>query len=188
MLLQIPYLHFEKQRDFKKMTEAVNKAIDTWASHSLPKIDDRPSAADQRSDSASGSGHNSSRHSQLRSGLDTNNSPGSLHRILIEGYLKPGVEEGDVPPLQIRRTLDHYYYSHLESTSRRDSDQVVQRYTSKFIDVDPKMFMVDQLWLWILDDGGHVHEIATAMTDSCLRYSRQLLPVTLGLMGDSCPQ
>lgn len=72
--------------------------------------------------------------------------------MLIQGYLKSGAG-GEVPPLQIRRTLDHYFYSHLDNTSKRDSDQVVQRYTSKIMDMEPKMFMVDQLWLWILDNG-----------------------------------
>lgn len=78
--------------------------------------------------------------------------PGILHKMLIQGYLKSGAG-GEVPPLQIRRTLDHYFYSHLDNTSKRDSDQVVQRYTSKIMDMEPKMFMVDQLWLWILDNG-----------------------------------
>ncbi|XDG08902.1 hypothetical protein ABKA04_008517 [Annulohypoxylon sp. FPYF3050] len=67
------------------------------------------------------------------------------------GYMKPG-PGGEVPPLQIRRTLDHYFYSHLASTSARDRDQVIQRYTYEFDNVNTKMFMVDQLWLWVLDD------------------------------------
>ena len=73
-----------------------------------------------------------------------------LDKHLIRGYLLP-TKPGEAPPLQLRRTLDQYFYTHLASTSERDSDQVVFRYTSQ--GPEPKMFMVDQLWLWILNDG-----------------------------------
>jgi hypothetical protein len=54
-------------------------------------------------------------------------------------------------PLHPRRTLDQFYYNPLD-TRQRDSDQVVYRYT-KATSETPKMLMVDQLWLWILNDG-----------------------------------
>ncbi|KAF7502109.1 hypothetical protein GJ744_007110 [Endocarpon pusillum] len=73
-----------------------------------------------------------------------------LDEHLIKGYLLP-VDGGGTPPLQLRRTLDQYFYTHLESTSHRDSDQVVYRYMKKQ-GLAPKMFMVDQLWLWILNN------------------------------------
>lgn len=76
-----------------------------------------------------------------------------LHRILIQGYFSAGSDENDVSPLQVRRGLMHYFYNHLESMTSRDREQVVQRYTSNFINMDPKIFMVDQLWLWVLNDG-----------------------------------
>lgn len=53
-------------------------------------------------------------------------------------------------PLQPRRTLDQYFYSHLDNTAHRDKDQVVYRYTK---DEEPKIFMVDQMWLWIINGG-----------------------------------
>ena len=62
--------------------------------------------------------------------------------MLIRAYLQ------STQNLQIRRTLDQFYY-HGISTEDRDTDQVVYRYTrdkGKQI----KVFMVDQLWLWIL--------------------------------------
>lgn len=87
-------------------------------------------------------------NSQLPSEL----SPGMPHRILSQGYTK--LSEGQsalgVPPLQHRRTLDHYLYSHLASINRRDRDQVIQKWTAPF---GSKMFMVDQLWIWVLDNG-----------------------------------
>ncbi|KAG8530266.1 uncharacterized protein KY384_004767 [Bacidia gigantensis] len=50
-----------------------------------------------------------------------------------------------------RRSLDQFYYSRIRDTSKRDSDQVVSRQTR--METDPKMIMVDQLWLclWIVE-------------------------------------
>lgn len=55
------------------------------------------------------------------------------------------------PPLQPRRTLDQSYHSKLENTARRDQDQVVYRGT-KAGDENTRVVMVDQLWLYVLDD------------------------------------
>ena len=80
------------------------------------------------------------------------------------------------PPFHPRRTLDQSYYWTLKTTKRRDRDQVVYRATApdkKFMhdandeekgctrygckqcrrDIRklPRVIMVDQLWLWILD-------------------------------------
>ncbi|KAI1752983.1 hypothetical protein F4782DRAFT_540010 [Xylaria castorea] len=52
-------------------------------------------------------------------------------------------------PLHIRRTLDQYYFPTLEDTSARDRDQVVYRGTKYGT---PRVVMVDQLWLWIIND------------------------------------
>lgn len=62
--------------------------------------------------------------------------------MLIRAYL------GSTPNLHIRRTLDQFYY-HAISTEARDEDQVVYRFTSKKRK-EKKIFMVDQLWLWVL--------------------------------------
>jgi hypothetical protein len=75
-----------------------------------------------------------------------------LNEWLVRGYMSP--RNGELPSLQPRRSLDQYFYTHLESTSQRDGDQVVCRYTRKM--EEPKMFMVDQLWLWILNDGQYL--------------------------------
>ncbi len=75
-------------------------------------------------------------------------------RHLFRGYLKPYIP-GGVPALQPRRTLDQYFYTHLDTTAHRDRDQVVYRYTKNSSQV-PKMFMVDQLWLWVIN-GSQAH-------------------------------
>lgn len=56
--------------------------------------------------------------------------------------------------LHVRRTLDQSFYHNIDTESR-DQDQVVYRYQTKGKDVDdpafdPKVVMVDQLWMWIL--------------------------------------
>lgn len=58
-------------------------------------------------------------------------------------------------PLHVRRTLDQYYFVTLDDTSKRDRDQVVFRATNwgiKRPSRNARVVMVDQLWLWILDD------------------------------------
>lgn len=54
--------------------------------------------------------------------------------------------------LHVRRTLDQFFYHNIDTQSR-DRDQVVFRYQCKSSNntfVDPKIFMVDQLWMWVL--------------------------------------
>ncbi|OCK85471.1 ankyrin repeat protein [Lepidopterella palustris CBS 459.81] len=56
--------------------------------------------------------------------------------------------------LHVRRTLDQFFYHNID-TQTRDQDQVVYRYQCRGmdpdkIDIDPKVFMVDQLWMWVL--------------------------------------
>ncbi|KAL4749255.1 hypothetical protein BDW72DRAFT_214150 [Aspergillus terricola var. indicus] len=94
-------------------------------------------------------------------------SRSSLESKLIWKYL------GNEPPIHIRRTLDQFGYPNLRSTVARDDDQMLWKRTRKatnLIDelgnslplrdrsdlqgsvfVDGKVLMVDQLWLWIVD-------------------------------------
>jgi hypothetical protein len=67
----------------------------------------------------------------------------------------------DEIPLHFRRTLDQYYYYTLPTTEARDTDQVVSRYFEKTwpekdehdkVVNENLVVMVDQLWLWILDN------------------------------------
>lgn len=56
--------------------------------------------------------------------------------------------------LHIRRTLDQFFYPNID-TQIRDQDQVVYRYQTKGQGrerywAEPKIFMVDQLWMWII--------------------------------------
>lgn len=65
--------------------------------------------------------------------------------MLIQAYLK------GTPQLHTRRTLDQFFYHGID-TSDRDRDQVVYRYCKRR-NLEAKIFMVDQLWLWVLGKG-----------------------------------
>lgn len=59
------------------------------------------------------------------------------------------------------RTLDQFYYSSLKETDRRNHDQVVTRYGKSLKEGDGdkqennnrEILKVDQLWLWVIDEG-----------------------------------
>ena len=106
IVLFMPYLHYETDRNRQKMSEAI-KLAKSNSSHLCPSI-----------------------------------SGSNCDEMLIQAYLQ------STPNLHIRRTLDQFYY-HAINTEGRDQDQVVYRYT-KEKGKDEKVFMVDQLWLWIL--------------------------------------
>lgn len=69
----------------------------------------------------------------------------SRDELLVHAYWKHD--------LHMRRTLDQYFYHGIDTT-QRDNDQVVWRYCDKYRrPEEPKLFMVDQLWMWILGGG-----------------------------------
>ncbi len=107
-------------------------------------------------------------------------TPDELNNHLIRGYLYHSVN-WKLPPLQPRRTLDEYFYTHLESTLERDQDQVVYRYTKW--SPEPKIFMVDQLWLWVLNEGKFSKSRTMSPFSDSFRYCNKLLPTALGLVG-----
>lgn len=78
-------------------------------------------------------------------------------RLLKQGLLRRQVDDDKTsePPLHIRRTLDQSHFLNLKDTSHRDQDQVVYRAT-KLPWYEPgnlaRVVMVDQLWMWLLDD------------------------------------
>ncbi|KAI1425207.1 hypothetical protein F5Y12DRAFT_784860 [Xylaria sp. FL1777] len=68
--------------------------------------------------------------------------PPNRDSLLIEAYLN------STPPLHPRRTLDQFFYHGID-TSARDTDQVVYRFCKRY-GIEEKVFMVDQLWLWVI--------------------------------------
>jgi hypothetical protein len=84
------------------------------------------------------------------------------------------------PPLHIRRTLDQSYFLTLEDTRARDKDQVVYRETREgksHYTRNTRIVMVDQLWLWILNNSelSPVRPITLSLTKNrCLSKIRSL--------------
>jgi hypothetical protein len=76
--------------------------------------------------------------------------PSSPDDMLIKAYLNVHSSNAQ-PGLHPRRTLDQFFYHGID-TSVRDQDQVVYRYC-KEQQIELKVFMVDQLWMWILGKG-----------------------------------
>ncbi|KAL1635968.1 hypothetical protein SLS56_001320 [Neofusicoccum ribis] len=73
------------------------------------------------------------------------------------------------PFFHARRSLDQYFYTALDDTSARDADQVVMKRSGRMLPPeDRKMIMVDQLWLWILDqdDCDTNHNVTPAILTS----------------------
>lgn len=68
--------------------------------------------------------------------------------MLIDAHLSSSTTS-----LHVRRTLDQFFYPNIDTDSR-DQDQVVYRYQTKgpgqAPGTDPKIFMVDQMWMWLL--------------------------------------
>jgi hypothetical protein len=73
------------------------------------------------------------------------------------------------PPLHARRTLDQSYYSQLEDTEKRDEDQVICHSTMAGENAykTTRVIMVDQLWLYVLDDS------------KCTAFSFSILPALI---------
>ncbi|KAK0646951.1 hypothetical protein B0T16DRAFT_171165 [Cercophora newfieldiana] len=56
-------------------------------------------------------------------------------------------------PVHIRRALDQFQYYMTENTEERDGDQVISRYFQRCHPTKAvPIMMVDQLWLWVLDE------------------------------------
>lgn len=53
------------------------------------------------------------------------------------------------------RSLDQFYYRSLSDVSKRNKSQVATRYLVKELGKSPDwpILTVDQLWLWVVDEG-----------------------------------
>ena len=91
--------------------------------------------------------------------------------MLIHAYLHAS------PSLHVRRTLDQFYYHGID-TDARDQDQVVFRYLEKR-KKECKIYMVDQLWLWILGKGMLLIHAWVLETDLVFRPDHHELPAEM---------
>lgn len=138
----MPFLTFEKIGSLNKMKQAIRDQ----SIRPTPEIRDSDGKVSTKS-------------------LD---SPEKLHKDLFKAYLEPleVAGSGNQSGLHISRTLDQFYYHSLppSETDDRDLDQVIYRYQDDKINTrqqqwkyeDYVICVVDQLWLWVIDDSkGH---------------------------------
>lgn len=86
--------------------------------------------------------------------LERTNTKGNPNEKLVIGYLnKP--TSWNSPSLHIRRTLDQFFFHDIPDITKGDHDDVDDQVVGKMakkLKRTPNIFMVDQLWLWILDE------------------------------------
>ncbi|RYP76729.1 hypothetical protein DL769_003560 [Monosporascus sp. CRB-8-3] len=153
--LFLPYLHWETSSRRAKMAQVINEAMGYEVKS--PSISNIVIEAEKK---------------HLKSGGNPKRQTPRKHKTLLGEYLRTVAKVADEmdyeaderllrdhvkadPPLHIRRTLDQYYSPTLDDTLQRDKDQVVYRGTKAGRSLhsrNTRVVMVDQLWLWILDD------------------------------------
>ncbi|KAL8396769.1 hypothetical protein RB594_003739 [Gaeumannomyces avenae] len=145
--LFIPYLHWEANGRRRQMVQAMNNA------DGIPKA--RQKAIERKTlDQVV----EKTRPREIRTKLGKY----LLHLAQVAEAIDSEMDEKLLrenlykdPPQHLRRTLDQYHFPTIEDTSVRDMDQVVFRETwdrSGSYGRSTRVVMVDQLWLWILDD------------------------------------
>ena len=155
----MPYLHWETNSRRSKMAEVVKEvAKDVRPSKTGPKPEQKAKA---RADF-----FNAAEQSRLRAKYNERipaqtKCLGPYLMSIAKLYDEMDYEADErllrdhlhqSPPLHIRRTLDQSYFWTLEDTTARDKDQVVYRGTKAGKNWNARVVMVDQLWLWILDE------------------------------------
>jgi hypothetical protein len=149
----MPYVHWEYEATFHEMNDYAQKVADIPISNAPPP---------------------SGKHQALMRAYMTRLDPSESEQN------ENKVERRPVDQLHIRRSLDQYYYHALKSTKDRDEDQLVSRmFKDGMLDGDPVLIVVDQLWLWVLENSQYsrISRVTIALaTNTCLRYSDYKLP------------
>ena len=128
----MPYIHWELEEKRVEMNEVINDAVSSWShlTHTFK-----------------------GKKKRKRRERKTNDNPS---KVLLKYYLTPEAPEAPRSQVHVRRTLDQFQYYMTDNTDDRDSDQVISRYFGRrYPGTDKPVMMIDQLWLWILDDSKH---------------------------------
>lgn len=163
--LFMPYLHWETNSRRSKMAEVVNELAKT---NKVFKVGQKPAQKEK----ARADFFNAVEQGRLRAKYkdrlpSRSKFLGPYLMSIAKLYDEMDYEADErllrdhlhqTPPLHIRRTLDQSYFWTLEDTTSRDKDQVVYRGTKGGKNWNARVVMVDQLWLWILDE----HTILTS--------------------------
>lgn len=122
--------------------------------------------------------------------VEVHHAEESQGQTVVSRTMQPQDLEGDDPSraLHERMTLDQYYYTTLPDSTYRDHDQVLSRYLAwqefeQMYDIGSlsseqkerwkpiKVFSVDQLWLWVIDERMFINPRASAFVN-INRYHR----------------
>jgi len=180
MVLFMPYLHWETDRGRLQSARCVKAAnvhkqlsMDEVVNQAQHGLSQTPTS--EPGNSSHGDGNVSVSIEERRTPRRVLLSRLLLRAALLLEAMESHTEEQlmyrylhEHPPLHPRRTLDQSYYGALKSTVTRDRDQVVYRGTrpqqhdcvgfdkcaqcNEDVKKVPRLIMVDQLWLWILDE------------------------------------
>ena len=189
----MPYLHFEDYSKFEEMSLILKEVFKRRKSK---KDLDRKNLGPHNERALNELLRNAPLH--LRPALEhdflsalsvenLNKSPRGTRRALPEPVFRGKKMSRDEKLIQSylsdanpRRTLDQYYFP-AGNTSERDKDQVVTRFCKEQEIGEPKLFMVDQLWLWILGNGSFPYRLRNSeVLLNRPRPSDYKLPSTMG--------
>jgi hypothetical protein len=165
----MPYLHWETHRRRKQMAEVIEQVTSKHQekrSHAteiltdeLKRITDELITARAMSDPIVTQLNAAKKGDLVKSRSTLGEYLIQISKIYEAMDIEPDVRMlrdylHEKPPLHSRRTLDQSYYWKLANTNKRDEDQVVYRATmqGKNISRTTRVVMVDQLWLYILDE------------------------------------
>lgn len=174
----MPYIHWETEESRDKMAKIINSVDEYNQKEMLRRI---AAAADDAI-----AFYN--RFLSDGNGLKTRNFENTLF-----SHFHPADEERDQkllerylshePPIHIRRTLDQFHYYMTDNTDARDADQVISRYVKRKYPESPvPIMMVDQLWLWVVDQSSLPFLVFFYLTaylhfrDCCHKFSSALGP------------
>jgi|ERR1700722_8955775 hypothetical protein len=142
----MPYLHWEEERIQHRRAHLLR-----WAEKHLKASPDQEDESQSKLGGDKGKGtckESSKKYSPkeiLALRFQVNGEELTADEKLMLFYLY------DDRPIHLRRTLDQSYDYMLEGTKDRDDGQVVSRHMKKLGYEKPRLIMVDQLWLWIVE-------------------------------------
>lgn len=123
-------------------------------------------------------GDDSEKHQPCDKSRDIQHAPQITGRPGEETLGQEPMNTKEIKPKEVWHqplTLDQYYYATIKDTSTRDNDQVLSRYlqgiskdknrNSQHSNEATWILAVDQLWLWIVDEGMHDFLMRVGLTN-----------------------
>ncbi|KAI1772260.1 hypothetical protein F4818DRAFT_426840 [Hypoxylon cercidicola] len=201
VVLYMPYIHWESSSSKKVMDGAIKEPRKSNRGSRVSKLskeyrftwkrDESKKGTPERSEYVNAEDANDSGQSTLQSSYymsvkETKKGTSQRNGVeetpdfrLLQIYLR----SFDTSPLHVRRTFDQFQYYMNDDTAARDDDQVVSRYFKRrHPDATVPIMMVDQLWMWIIDNS--IMNLFSAQ----FHGTRELISYSTGILVTSFPQ